>query len=95
VHIHYIFLEGGGYPTGGAYPAGGGFPTGGYGTGYVTTAVVPRGPMGSSLGFGGSNALGNYGLGGLGGGLGSLPPKIRVIFIPQGGAAAAPAGSVQ
>jgi hypothetical protein len=51
--------------------------------------------MGSSLGFGGSNALGNYGLGGLGGGLGSLPPKIRVIFIPQGGAAAAPAGSVQ
>ncbi len=79
MHTHYIFLDSGGYPTGGPYP------TGGYGPGYITTAVGPRGPIGSPLGLGGSNALGNYGLG-------SLPPKIRVIFIPQGGA---PAGSVQ
>jgi len=44
----------------------------------------------SPYGLGGSNALGlgNYGLGsGFGSGLGSgLPPKIRVIFVPQGGA---------
>ena len=82
--------DGGGYPTGGAYPTGGGFPTGGYGTGYVTTAVVPRQPIGPPLGMSGSSALGGYGLGGLGGGLGGgLPPKIRVIFIPQGGAGGA------
>lgn len=44
----------------------------------LTTAIVPTGP--------------NYGgMGGLGfpggfGGAGGLPPKIRAIFIPQGGA---------
>ncbi len=52
---------------------------GGYGTGYVTTAVVPAGPVISPYGGGGG-----LGLGGLGG-LGGLPPKIRAIFIPQGG----------
>jgi len=66
---------------------------GGYATGYVTTAVVPAGPLiGSRLSpYGGAGALGlGGGYGGYGGyggvgGLG-LPPKIRAIFIPQGGA---------
>ena len=67
----------------------GGYPGAGY-TGYVTTAVVPGAPFElggvNALGRGGLSplGLGNYGLGG---GLGGLPPKIRVIFIPQGGAA--------
>ena len=52
------------------------FGDGGYQSGYVTTSVVPgRRP----LGFGGANplGLGNQRLG--------LPPKVRVIFVPQGG----------
>ncbi len=56
----------------------GGYPTGGIGSGYITTAIVPGVPIGAGSALG----RGNYGLGG---GLG-LPPKIRVIFIPQGGA---------
>jgi hypothetical protein len=63
----------------------GGYPTGGFGSGYITTAIVPGAPIGAGISpYGAGSALGrgNYGLGG---GLG-LPPKIRVIFIPQGGA---------
>ncbi len=56
---------------------GGGYPAGGYSTGYVTTAVVPAVPLG------GYGALG----GGYGAGYGGLTPKIRAIFIPQGGGA--------
>ena len=70
-----------GYPTGGR---GGAYGTGGYGTGFVTTNVVAGRPIatGGPLGYGGSGALGMGGYGPLGGG---LPPKIRAIFIPQGG----------
>ena len=52
----------------------GGYPTGGYATGYVTTAVVPAAP------FGRAPVVGGVG----------LAPKIRAIFIPQGGVAASP-----
>ena len=55
------------------------YPTGGYATGYVTTAIIPAAPIVYPGRYGGANALG----GGLGLG---LPPKIRAIFIPQGGA---------
>ena len=41
------------------------------------SAIPPRG-------VGGTNVLGAYGLGG---NFGALPPKIRAIFIPEGGAA--------
>jgi hypothetical protein len=72
-----------GYPTGG--PAGGygtgGYGTGGYGTGFITTNVGAGRPLGAGR-YGGSGALGMGGYGPLGGG---LPPKIRAIFIPQGG----------
>ena len=63
---------------GGSYgPYGSG--TGGYGSGYVTTSIYPgRIPPG----FGGGSPLG---LGNPLGGSG-LAPKVRVIFIPQGGA---------
>ena len=58
---------------GGAYDPYG--YTGGYGSGYVTTSVNPgRIPYG----LGASRGLGMQG------GLG-LPPKVRAIFIPQGG----------
>ncbi len=43
-------------------------------TGYVTTAVIPASPIVEPY-------VGGRGLGGYGG----LPPKIRAIFIPQGG----------
>lgn len=57
---------------------------GGVMTGYVTTAIVPAAPLVSpGRGFG---ALG----GGLGG-FGNVPPKIRAIFIPQGGFGGVPA----
>lgn len=66
----------------------GGYGNTGYATGYVTTAVIPAAPIISPGRYGGGNALG---LGGFGGGYGGgLPPKIRAIFIPQGGAQAAP-----
>lgn len=66
----------GGY--GGSYdPYGPG--AGGYRSGYITTSVSP-GQF--PLGIGGANPLG---LGNRLGGSG-LPPKVRVIFIPQGGA---------
>lgn len=65
---------------------GPGYGTGGVMTGYVTTAIVPAAPLvAPGRGFGGAGALG----GGLGG-FGSVPPKIRAIFIPQGGFGAAP-----
>ncbi len=67
---------GGGSPFGGRPAFGGGSPYGGAFPGQYGT-------YGEPLGIGGSNALGlgNYGLGGGSG----LPPKIRAIFIPQGG----------
>ena len=76
---HWILLATG-YPTGGRP---GGYGTGGYGTGYITTNIGGR-PIGAGrpMGYGGSGALGMGGYGPLGGG---LPPKIRAIFIPQGG----------
>ena len=86
-------IAAGGYGTGGYVPTagygtggygGGGYGPGGYSTGIVTTAVIPAAPIVyPGRPFGGGNALGA-------GRFGSLPPKIRVIFMPQGGGQVAP-----
>jgi hypothetical protein len=54
----------------------GGYPTGGYRRGYTTTAIIPGAPFRPMPG----SPFGNSGYGN------GLPPKIRAIFIPQGGA---------
>ncbi|CAF3204127.1 unnamed protein product [Rotaria socialis] len=82
----------GGYPTagysggsgyGGAYPptsfGAGVNPYGSLGGPLSANNAYPIGSLGGPAALGGSNALG---LGGMSG----LPPKVRVIFVPQGGA---------
>lgn len=97
--IYNILSDGGysSYPTAG-YSGGLG---GGYGPEPGFGSLGGAVPYGNTGGFGGMGGLGGLGggMGGLGGGMGALgggfgalgggrPPKIRVIFMPQGGASA-------
>ena len=80
ISIEYFSLAGFGTVYGPGIPVG---PT--Y-TGYVTTAISPALPIVSP----GRPYGGGFGLGAGLGGFGSIPPKIRAIFIPQGGCGGAP-----
>ncbi|CAF0971536.1 unnamed protein product [Rotaria magnacalcarata] len=65
--------------VGGPFGANSVSPFGSVGGPFGANNVSPFGSLGRPAALGGSNALG---LGGMSG----LPPKVRVIFVPQGGA---------